>query len=222
VQAFVVLLPIALGVALSSIPITAMLIFLGSTRARRSGPAFLIGYGVGLAIVTILFAIGVAALPSGRRGPQDTVVGIVELLLGVGLVISGVWMIAHRNRRERPPGSGRFKRLETLGPLAAAGVGLLLNIRPKSLVLAVGAGIALGSSGLGPAGLAVAFLVYLAVGLSTVIVPVVIYFRSSGKAVEDFARGRRWMSRNGRAVTITVVLMLGAVLIGAGIATLAS
>jgi threonine/homoserine/homoserine lactone efflux protein len=222
VQAFVVLLPIALGVALSSIPITAMLVFLGSTRARRSGPAFLIGYGVGLAIVTILFAVGVAALPPGRRGPKDTVIGVVEIVLGVGLVIYAIWMIAHRKGRERPPGSGRLKRLENLGPVAAAGVGLVLNIRPKSLVLAVGAGIALGSSGFGPTGLTIAFLVYLAVGLSTVYVPVIIYFRSSGKAVEDIARGRRWITKNGRVVTITVVLMLGAVLIGAGIATLAS
>jgi hypothetical protein len=221
VQAFVVLLPIGLGVALSSIPITAMLVFLGSTRARSSGPAFLIGYGVGLAIVTILFAVGVAALPSGRRGPQDTVIGVIEIVLGVSLVVSGAVMIARRNR-ERREGSGRLKRLENLGPIPAAGVGLLLNIRPKSLVLAVGAGIALGSSGFGPTGLAIAFLVYLAVGLSTVIVPVIIYFRSSGKAVEEIARGRRWISRNGRAVTVTVVLMLGAVLIGAGIATLAS
>jgi threonine/homoserine/homoserine lactone efflux protein len=222
VQSFVVLLPIGLGVALSSVPITAVLIFLGSTRARKSGPAFLAGYGVGLAIVTILFAFGVAALPPGRRGPTDTIIGVVELVLGLGLVGYGVWMIAHRKGRERPPGSGRLKRLENLGPVAAAGVGLVLNIRPKSLVLAVAAGIALGSSGFGATGLAVAFLVYLAIGLSTVYVPVIIYFRSSGKAVEDIARGRRWITRNGRVVTITVVLMLGALLIGAGIATLAS
>jgi threonine/homoserine/homoserine lactone efflux protein len=222
VQAFVVLLPIALGVALSSVPITAILVFLGSTRARQSAPAFLAGYAVGLAIVTFLFAVGVAALPPGRRGPKDEIIGVVEIVLGAGLVAYGIWMIAHRKQSEASAGSGRLKRLENLGPLPALGVGLLLNIRPKSLVLAVAAGIALGSSGFGPTGLAVAFLVYLAVGLSSVVVPVIIYFRSSGKAVEEIARGRRWITRNGRAVTITVVLMLGAVLIGAGIATLAS
>jgi hypothetical protein len=222
VQAFVVLLPIGLGVALSSVPITAILIFLGSTRARQSAPAFVIGYGLGLAIVTFLFAVGVAALPSGRRGPQDEVVGVVEIVLGVGLVGYGIWMIAHQKRQERPPGSSRLKRLETLGPIPAAGVGLVLNIRPKSLVLAVAAGIALGSSGFGPAGLTIAFLIYLAIGLSSVVVPLIVYFRSSGKAVEEIARGRRWITRNGRVVTVVVVLMLGAVLIGAGIATLTS
>jgi threonine/homoserine/homoserine lactone efflux protein len=222
VQAFVVLLPIGLGVALSSVPITAILIFLGSTRARQSAPAFVIGYGLGLAIVTFLFAVGVAALPSGRRGPQDEVVGAVEIVLGVGLVGYGIWMIAHRKNQERTPGSSRLKRLETLGPIPAAGVGLVLNIRPKSLVLAVAAGIALGSSGFGPAGLTIAFLIYLAIGLSSVVVPLIVYFRSSGKAVEEIARGRRWITRNGHVVTVVVVLMLGAVLIGAGIATLTS
>jgi threonine/homoserine/homoserine lactone efflux protein len=222
VQSFVVLLPIGLAVALSSVPITAMLVFLGSTRARQSGPAFLIGYGLGLMVVTILFAVGVAALPPGRRGPQDTVVGTVEIILGAGLVAYGIWLIAHRRQRERPPGSGRLKRLESLGPIPAAGVGLVLNIRPKSLVLAVAAGIALGASGFGTTGLVISFLVYIGLGLSTVIVPVIVYFRSSGKAAEEIARARRWITKNGHVVTVTVVLMLGAVLIGAGIATLAS
>src|SRR4051794_21913983 len=158
-HSLVVLLPISLGVALSSVPITAILIFLGSTRARQSGVAFVIGYGLGLAIVTLLFAIGVAALPPGRRGPQEEIIGVVEIVLGLALIGYGIWLIAHRNHKERPPGPGRLQRLETLGPIPAAGVGLVLNIRPKSLVLAVAAGIALGSSGFGPAALTVTFLI---------------------------------------------------------------
>ena len=48
------LLPLAIGIAISPIPIIACILMLFSARARANGPAFLIGWVAGIALVTLL------------------------------------------------------------------------------------------------------------------------------------------------------------------------
>jgi hypothetical protein len=60
-------LPLALAVAISPIPIIAVILMLLSPKSRTNGPAYLVGWMAGLAVagivVTILF--GNAAIGSG-------------------------------------------------------------------------------------------------------------------------------------------------------------
>ena len=53
-QAISDILPLAIGVMISPIPIIAVILMLFSARARSNGPAFLLGWVVGL---TILFLV---------------------------------------------------------------------------------------------------------------------------------------------------------------------
>jgi hypothetical protein len=48
------ILPLALGVAVSPVPIIAVILMLLSPRARTNGPAFLVGWVAGLAVVCIV------------------------------------------------------------------------------------------------------------------------------------------------------------------------
>jgi hypothetical protein len=57
------ILPLALGVAISPIPIIAVILMLLSPKARTNGPAFVLGWVSGLAAVSI----AVSAL-SGKAG----------------------------------------------------------------------------------------------------------------------------------------------------------
>ena len=60
-------LPSALGVALSPIPIVAVILMLGTPRARTDGPAFALGWVLGLSVV----AVAVLAL-TGASGDAST------------------------------------------------------------------------------------------------------------------------------------------------------
>ena len=64
-------LPAAVGVALSPIPIIAVILMLSTPRARSNGPAFAVGWVLGLAVVSaiVLLLAGDADDPdsSGRR-----------------------------------------------------------------------------------------------------------------------------------------------------------
>ena len=53
-QAIGDLLPSAVGVALSPIPIIAVILMLGTPKARSNGPAFAVGWVLGLVIVSVI------------------------------------------------------------------------------------------------------------------------------------------------------------------------
>ena len=177
-----VLLPLALGVALSTVPLTATVIILLSPRARQSGPALLIGWVLGLAIVTLGFIFGIVTFV--------------------------------RSPRERKPAPEWTKRIDKLGPLPVFGLGLLLNVRPKALALAFAAGLAINSVRLTTTEFVVVVGVYILLGSSTIAVPVVMQLVRPEGTEARLRRARAWLSRNSRAVTIIVSLMLGVLLIG--------
>ena len=50
-QAIGQMLPAAIGVAISPLPIVAVVLMLATPRGRTNGPAFIVGWWVGLAVV---------------------------------------------------------------------------------------------------------------------------------------------------------------------------
>src|SRR6185295_10424772 len=83
-------LSFGVGVALSPIPIIAVVLMLGTPRARANGPAFVLGWIVGLAIVgaLVLVAAGSADATQGSQ-PADWV-GVLKLALGVLVLLVAV------------------------------------------------------------------------------------------------------------------------------------
>lgn len=57
------ILPLAIGVALSPVPIIAIVLMLGTPRARVNGPAFAVGWLAGLTVVgtIVLLVVGDSA-----------------------------------------------------------------------------------------------------------------------------------------------------------------
>lgn len=91
------LLPSALAVALSPIPIVAIVLVLGAPRARTAGPAFLLGWVAGLvavagAVLFYLISPGRAAGPLEalrRFMAQNNAVIMMVVLLLVGAKLLG-------------------------------------------------------------------------------------------------------------------------------------
>ena len=94
-------LPMAVGIALSPMPIIAVVLMLTSRKARVNGPAFVVGWLAGLAVVgaIILGLAGPAdASESGSAAPW---VGWLKIVLGLLLLAA-----AARQFRGRPRGGG--------------------------------------------------------------------------------------------------------------------
>ena len=95
-QAIGELLPLAVGVALSPIPIIAVILMLATPKARSNGPAFALGWIVGLVAVSVI----VLVVAGGADDPSSTAsdsVNWVRLLLGLAFV-----SMALKQWRKRP------------------------------------------------------------------------------------------------------------------------
>jgi hypothetical protein len=216
------ILPMAVGVALSPMPIVAIVLMLVTPQARSNGPAFILGWVVGLtAVGVILLAVADPAGASEDDGPA-TWVSWLKLVLGVLLLL-----IALRQWRGRPQGSEEppapkwMGAIENFTAVKAAGAGALLSgLNPKNLLLAVAAGAAIAGTGIPGGQQAAAYAVFALIGTIGVGAPVVIYFVLGDRAPRLLGSLRAWMAHNNAVIMAVLMLVIGAKLIGDGIAGL--
>ena len=217
-------LPLAVGVALSPVPIIAVVLMLTTPRARANGPAFVVGWLVGLGVVgTVVLAL---AGPGGasEAGQPATWVSWLKLVLGLGLLL-----VAVRQFRGRPQ-EGEVARLprwmgaiDRLGPGQALGGGAVLaGANPKNLLLAVGAAAAIAQTGIPGGQQATAYAVFAVIGTLGVGAPVGLYFTRGKRSAELLGRMKDWMGHNNAAIMAVLCLVIGMKLLGDAVGGLLS
>lgn len=215
------LLPIAVAGAVSSVPITAMIMILLSPQRSKSAIPFLIGWVLGLAAVVSLCALGARAVPVSRFGRHDTALGIAEIMVGVALIAGA--LIARRRAApaEGPSGLPQWLRgIGSLGPWPAFGVALVLNVRPKAILLALAGGLVLRGAALPLGQAAIVIAVYTVIAASTVVVPIAMTLVAPARMEPRLIRAREWLGRHGAAVSAAVLVVVGIVAIGHGLTRL--
>ncbi|HZC75122.1 MAG TPA: GAP family protein, partial [Gaiellaceae bacterium] len=143
-------LTFAIGVAISPVPIIAVILMLFSQRARVNGPMFLLGWIVALALVSgVVYAVA----DTGNAATSSTAsdgISWGKIVLGVLFLL-----LAVRQWRSRPkPGTDPelpkwMAGIDSLQPGKAFGLGALLaGVNPKNLILTLGAAAGLAQLGL--------------------------------------------------------------------------
>ena len=213
------LLPLAVAVAISPLPIVAVVLMLVTPRARANGPAFVVGWIVGLAVLgAILLAIAGGGDASDDGQPADWV-SVLELVLGVGLLLLSVKQWRGRPRDgEEPPVPKWMGALDGFTAVKALAAGAVLSsVNPKNLLLAIAAAAEISQTGISGAEQAAAWAVFVLIGTAGVAVPVVIFFALGERAGPVLGSLNDWMARNNRAIMAVLLLVIGAKLIGDGI-----
>jgi len=213
------LLPLAVGIAISPIPIIACILILFSDRARVNGPAFLVGWIAGLvgATVVVLLIADTSGASDPASGP--TIGDVITLLLGIGAVALGF-----RQWRSRP-GPGETPAMPAwmaaiggFTPVKALGFGVLLSaLNPKNLAFVIAAGVVIdGAAAVGGSAPAMVILFVILASLS-IAVPVV-YMIVGGDAAKRTLEGwRTWLAANNAAVMAVLFIVIGAKLVGEGL-----
>ena len=219
-SAFGTLLPIALAVAVSSVPITLTILILLSPKRNRLAIPFLIGWVVGMAVVVVVSSIGANALPIRSIRTSQKAIGIAEIIVGAGLLVIGVftWRRAAKGPPKRP--SRLLDSVDRLGPVTALGLAFVLNLRPKGLLLGVAAGLAIAGARLTGTDALIVILVYLALATSSVTVPIIATLVSPTRMQPRLVATRDWLDRNGGHITVVILLMIGLVILGDGLTRL--
>jgi threonine/homoserine/homoserine lactone efflux protein len=215
-------LPFAVGVAVSPVPIIAIVLMLGTPRARTNGVAFAGGWVAGLAIVGTIALVIASGRATTAAGEPATWTSIVKLLFGVLFLL-----IAAKQWRGRPRAGHEgalpswMQAIDTFTGVRSFGGGLVLSgLNPKNLALTVAAATAIAQAGISNGEEAGALAVFVVIGSLTILAPLVVYVALGDKAVGILAGLKSWLAANNAVIMTVLLLVLGAKLIGDAISGL--
>lgn len=213
------ILPLAVGIAISPIPIIAAILMLFAPRAGAASAGFLLGWLAGIVFATVVFVLiaGVAGL--GDSSDPSAVVSWIRLILGIGLLLLAVKQWHNRPRPGQQPSLPKWMSAIdsfTLGRALALGFALAA-INPKNLAMCVGAGIAIAGGGLAGGQAAVTIVIFTVIAACTVAIPVIGHAVAADRIRGPLNRLKEWLEANSSTVMSVLLLVIGVVLIGKGI-----
>lgn len=213
------ILPLALGITISPIPIIAAILMLLSPRAKGTSVGFLLGWVTGIIVAVTFFTLISQFLPEDDPDASQPVAGIVKLVLGALLILLAVKQWRDRPQADEVPElPGWMKAIDSMTPIKATGLGFLLSaLNPKNLIMGAGAGVTIGGAGLASGDIVVAIAMFTIIAAASVAVPVIAYLAAANKIAGPLDALRQWLTKENNVVMATLLLVIGVVMIGKGI-----
>ena len=214
------ILPLALGIAISPIPIIAAILMLLSPRARVTSVGFLLGWVLGIVVAVTVFTLLSSVIPEDDPDASKPIQGTVQLILGLLLLVLALGQWRKRPKAGEEPVMPKWMRaIDKVSFPVALGLGFLLSaVNPKNLLMAVGAGVEIGSAELAVGESVGVIAVFTLLAASTVLVPVVGYLLAADRLRGALDALRGWLSQNNAIIMAVLLLVIGVSMIGKGIA----
>jgi threonine/homoserine/homoserine lactone efflux protein len=211
-------LPLALGIAVSPVPVIATILMLLSPRAKATSAAFAGGWVGGITVAIVVFDLLGGLLPDRSEDSGGVVGGLLRLVLGLLLALLAIRTFRRRPREgEHAQLPKWMSAIDDITPVKALGLAVKLALaNPKNLMMAASAGISLGEvQSPGPAALAI--VVFVLIAASTVVVPVIAYSVASARLAGPLDALRGWLTHNNSTIMSILLVFLAISNIGKGI-----
>jgi Sap, sulfolipid-1-addressing protein len=209
----------ALGVAVSPIPIAAILLILSSRGASANAMSFAAGWIAGLTTSALVFTVLVNGLDVTDSAPVW--ISVADLILGVAFlaVAARVWFW-WRPLRSSPAWLDVVDRFTPVRSAIFGGV--LSGANPKVLALSLGAAISVARARTDTWVTVAAVALFVAIGATGVLVPIAAYIACPTQGGARLASLRRWLARHERVVLAVLSLAIGGFFLQDGIDSLQS
>ncbi|PZQ87588.1 MAG: hypothetical protein DI534_14030 [Leifsonia xyli] len=214
------LVPFAIVVAVSPLPIIAVLLLLAAPIGLRGGALFALARLVCLAAVVAVTTFLADLLDDAAESTWP--VAVIRIVVGLGLVglAASKWLRRPRGD-EASELPGWMRAIDAMGAGAALRLGALVTVvNPKELAMAAGAGLALGGAMASLGEIAAAGAVFLVIATLGVTLPVIALALGRERVAPGLADARDWFVRNSATLLVVTLLVLGGLLIGGGISGL--
>ena len=223
-QAIGEMLPAAVGVAISPLPIVAVVLMLVTAKGRVNGPAFLAGWIVGVAAAGTVVLLLASVAGATDEGQPAAWVDWLKLVLGALLVLLALKQWRGRPHEGEEPVTPKWMgTLDGFTPPKAGGAGIVLSaLNPKNLLLIVAGATTIAQAGIPAGEQAVSLAVFVVIASIGVATPVVIYFALGDRSRELLDRLKTWMARNNGVIMAVLLLVIGVKLIGDAISGFSS
>lgn len=221
--ALAAVMPAALGIAISPTAIIMAILVLLSPRARVAGPAFLLGWilGVGASLYAFTVLGSVEVEVDGQEVDHALRTGILDLALAAILI---VLTFQQWGKRPKPGQEAKLPawmaKASGLGPASAAGVALLLAVvMPKNLILSASSGATLAAAE--PHHVWLVGLFFGIIASWCIALPVLAALAARERAAAPLEKLRAWLTQYNTVIMALVLGLLAVVLLGKGVAALA-
>ncbi|MFJ9704609.1 GAP family protein [Streptomyces sp. NPDC101234] len=216
-------LGLAAGVAISPLPIVAIILILATPQGRLNGLLFALGWVLGLAALgAIMLAVGGSGGASAHKHPA-TWVGALKLALGALLALFGAlqW-----RRRPKDPSQAQLPKwmaaIDRFGPGKILGLGLLFSAgNLKNAPLTIAAAASISSAGISVPQQIVTLAIFVIIASLGVLAPLAVYLVMGERAKSILGSWRDWAAQHNVAVLAVLFFVLGLKLLGDGISILA-
>jgi cytochrome c biogenesis protein CcdA len=201
------MLGLGVAMALQPLPPLATIVLLSVQRGIRKAWAFFLGE------LVVMVGIGAAAIAlqlGTSRHSASRPMAWITLAAGVALVLLGAWVAVRSRRAVGAKEPSWLARLDHMEPWPAFLLGTFL----PTYLIAVAAGAHIVGTHPGTAQAVAGMLLFIAVGTSTVSVPIVLAQVAPARSGPARARLRDWLVHNWRVVGGVLLLVVGAFLIG--------
>lgn len=213
------LLPLALTIALSPLPLAALLLMLLAPDGFKAAAGFSVGWFLGVLFSATLLALLSSLLPHDRSVGTRALQVALPLLLGIALIVLG---LVQWHDRPRPgvevPLPRWLSALDRLTPVRATILGVgYAALRPKNLVMAAAAGVVILGAHADPTGIVLSVALFTVLASITMLGPVLAYAFGGARMRARLTRLRVWLVRNMPLITVVTVLLLGVFLVLTGL-----
>ncbi|MBG6237580.1 hypothetical protein IWX78_000523 [Mycetocola sp. CAN_C7] len=214
------ILPLGVAVALSPLPIIAVLLLLVAPVGVRGALLFLAARAVTLCALVVIFALA-SDLADDAAG-SATPAAILRIVVGSALLVGAVMKWRTRPRgADEPKLPGWMRSVDNAGPAHAVRLGFLLTAaNVKEIAFAAGIGFTIGGAFLPWGQIAIAVAVFVVLACLSIAIPVAAALVGGDRVRPALAEMRNWLVRNNAIVVAIVLLVLGAMLVGSGITEL--
>jgi len=214
------ILPDALGIAISTVPIIAVILILFTKKAKSNGLAYLLGWIIGLALLCgIVFALASLMKPAAPGSGPNYVTAIIKIVLGLLMVFLGFKQWSGRPKKgEQAKFPAWMATLDTITPPKAFLLAAFLGIvNTKNIPIVLSAVPDLNSMGLGMTLELIVLGILVLLGSVLIAVPVLanLFFGEKTKPVLNTWKG--WLVENNHTVLFLVFLIIGVMICSKGI-----
>lgn len=203
--------PHAVAVALSPIPIAALILLLLSNRAKVNSVFFLLGWMVAISINVLIFALLADALHQANHQSNAFVSSLIHAVLGTALLFFAWKQWRSRLQPGEEPKMPKWmKTLETLSPWMAFVIAFsLVTVNAKNTIIDITTGIIIGQATSTFAQTLTAILIFTAMASITIALPVFAFLLMGNKLNNTLQKTKTWFIYNSPVILFVLFLLLG-------------
>lgn len=211
-EIFMNMLPYALGIMISPVPIITGILILFSSRARSNGVSYLLGWAMGIGIPAIVVLALALSNPGDLQAPPSRMASILRIAVGLLFMALALRNWRQRKKPDDPEQKPMLLQLvDSVTPVKAWLIGFLFAdvTNPKNMALTMAGCLEISSSGASPAVLGLMLLLFVAIASAGVAAPLFLYLLGGESSKHIVAIWKQWLVLHKKTVMAALFIIFG-------------